>query len=120
MGYTAFHGCTSVENVVLPESLITIDYSAFGYCQSLKSITLPSKVMVVGEGAFYACNSLKQVYCKATTPPILGEANFYYETSEGYGYPLNCPIYVPIAALNTYKNNMYWSDYADYIVGYNF
>ena len=120
LGYTAFYGCTSVENVVLPESLITIDYLAFGYCQSLKSITLPSKVVVIGEGAFYACNSLKQVYCKATTPPILGEDNFYYETSEGDSYPLNCPIYVPIAALNTYKNNMYWSDYADYIVGYNF
>ena len=29
-------------------------------------------------------------------------------------------IYVPTASVSAYKAKQYWSDYADYIEGYNF
>ena len=40
----------------------------------------------------------------------------------GYGQilPIGCNIYVPAESVEAYKSAQYWSDYADYIVGYNF
>ena len=118
-GYTAFHG-SGIEKVVLPESLTSIGYSTFGYCMNLKEVVIPSNVTTVAEGAFYGCNSLKKVYCKPTTPPTLGDANFYYE-NHGSGAPLtDYVIYVPKSALNAYKNDMWWNEHVNHIVGYDF
>ena len=39
--------------------------------------------------------------------------NDYYE-------PIGCTIYVPTESVDAYKAAEYWSEYADYIVGYDF
>lgn len=120
LGYTAFYS-SSIESIVLPESLTSIGYLSFGYCTLLREIIIPSNVTSIEEGAFYACNSLEEIYCKSTIPPFLGEFNFYYEEEgEGKGIPLNCPIYVPSTALNSYKNNMFWELFVNNIIGYDF
>ena len=38
-----------------------IGYSAFHGCTSLKSVTIPSSVTEIGEGAFYGCTGLKSI-----------------------------------------------------------
>lgn len=40
---------------------------------------------------------------------------------DGYDYrPIGCKIYVPTASVSAYKAASHWSDYASYIVGYEF
>jgi hypothetical protein len=56
---------------------------------------------------------MTSVYCKSTTPPTGGNGMFG-------GNAANRKIYVPTASVNAYKSATYWSDYADYIVGYDF
>lgn len=47
----AFYQC-SVEKVILPEGLTTIEYSAFEDCASLYSINIPRSVQEIGDEAF--------------------------------------------------------------------
>ncbi|MBQ5807860.1 MAG: leucine-rich repeat domain-containing protein, partial [Tidjanibacter sp.] len=47
-----FHGCETVENYNLPESLTTIGTQAISYNTNLKSLTIPKNVTEIGEYAF--------------------------------------------------------------------
>lgn len=89
--YAAFSGCTSLESVLIPDSLIFIeDYAfwggesletvsfgkglqslgnfAFQNCVKIESISLPSGVKSIGHSAFLGCNSIK-----AISIPFVGE-----------------------------------------------
>ncbi|MBE6197949.1 MAG: leucine-rich repeat domain-containing protein [Rikenellaceae bacterium] len=118
IGSSAFSGCTSLTSVTIPDSVTSIrDYAFYG-CRSLTSITIPDSVTSIGWGAFEDCTSLKEVYCKPTTPPTGGCYMFSYYNS---GYKtIGCKIYVPTESVEAYKTAEYWSDYASYIVGYDF
>ncbi|MBR2976461.1 MAG: leucine-rich repeat domain-containing protein, partial [Alistipes sp.] len=110
--------CSSLTSVTIPVSVTTIEDDAFYYCSSLTSVTIGNSVTTIGISAFYNCTSLTSVYCKATTPPSLGDYVFkYYD--DGY-VNIGCPIYVPAESVKAYKAVSGWSDYTNYIVGYNF
>ena len=115
----AFSNCTGLTDVTIPDSVTTIDNNAFGGCEGLTSITIGSGVTTIRGFAFVSCPNLTSVYCKATTPPALGERVFqYYNGSE---YKNNaCPIYVPRASVDAYKSAASWSDYSSQIVAYDF
>ena len=55
----AFQNNSTLETVVLPNSITSIGKRAFGVCTKLKSITIPNSVIVIGDAAFYGCTSLK-------------------------------------------------------------
>ena len=113
IGAFAFENCSSLTSVTIPDSVTEIGIYAFRGCTSLTSITIPDSVTSIGYNAFYSCTALQEVYCKATTPPTVG-GNMFYNNASGR------KIYVPSASVSAYKSAAYWSDYADYIVGYNF
>ena len=113
----AFYLCSSLTSVTIPDSVTEIGYRAFHYCSSLTSVTIGNSVTSIGDYAFRDCTSLKEVYCKPTTPPTGGSYMFSYY--DGYK-PIGCEIYVPRNSVDAYKSAQYWSDYADYIVGFYF
>ena len=131
IGDTAFYQCTGLTSVNIPNSVTSIGVYAFADCYSLSSVNIPSGVTSIGEGAFgscsysltsvtigngvtsigsqafYCCSRLSSVTVEATTPPELG--------SEVFGVTNNCPIYVPSASVQVYKQTSGWRKYASRI-----
>lgn len=102
-----------VTEYTIPDNITSIESYAFGGCNSITSVTIPDSVTTIGYQAFQYCNSLTSVYCKATTPPTLGNNSFSYNGS-------GRKIYVPAASVEAYKGATNWSAYASAIVGYDF
>jgi len=105
-----FYDCSSLETITLPENLTAIGSSAFYGCSNLKSINIPENVTTIEDYTFSLCNKLEYVYLKPIVPPSLGNAGWRYIIE----------IYVPMEALEDYKNATGWAKYADKIVGYNY
>ena len=55
IGIYAFHGCTGLTSVTIPNSVTSIDYGAFYGCTGLTSITIPNSVTSIGIYAFSGC-----------------------------------------------------------------
>lgn len=108
-----FNSCSSLASITIPNSVTKIGKEAFASCTSLKSITIPYSVTKVGNSMFASCNSLTSVYCKPTTPPT---GDFYMFNNT----PSNKIIYVPRNSVDAYKSAQHWSDWTEYIVGYDF
>lgn len=66
---SAFDRCTSIESVVIPDSVITIKYHAFYECNALENLTIGNNVTTIGDSAFFNCASVKDLYIpnKVTT-----------------------------------------------------
>ena len=109
IGYHAFYSCGSLASVNIGDSVTTIGNYAFYYCTSLTSVNIGDSVTTIGNDAFCYCTSLKYVYCKATTPPALGNSNVFDYNASGRR------IIVPIGSGEAYKTATYWSEYANVI-----
>ena len=51
IGEYAFSGCEALENIILPESLQTIEHAAFEYC-GLKTVSFPASLTKIDYSAF--------------------------------------------------------------------
>ena len=58
----AFNGCSSLTSVILPEKVRSIGLYAFNGCSNLTDITIGNRVTDIHSKAFDNCNSLKEVY----------------------------------------------------------
>ena len=102
-----FQLCSGLTAVSLPDGLTEIGDYAFGNCTGLTAFTIPASVTTIGNRAFEYCTSLDEVLCKPATPPGGGTYMFYYAS--------DCPIYVPSASVEAYKDAQNWSIYASRI-----
>jgi hypothetical protein len=57
----AFHWCTLLTAITLPEGIRMIEDFAFSECHSLAAITLPKGVRMIGKSVFLGCNSLAAI-----------------------------------------------------------
>ena len=60
--YSAFSGCISLKKITMNKGIRTIDSWAFDGCTSLESITIPNFVKTIGNFVFQDCTSLKSIY----------------------------------------------------------
>ena len=57
----AFSDCSSLSNIVIPDSVTDIGDYVFFHCRSLSNIVIPDSVTDIGEGAFSDCRSLSNI-----------------------------------------------------------
>ena len=69
ISFAAFGGCSSLTNITIPDSVTTIEEQAFAWCESLTSIVIPKTVKQLGTFIFMRCTSLKNIYCEAESKP---------------------------------------------------
>ena len=120
----AFQSCTALASIDIPDSVTTIAFQAFAVtglrsvtipdsvaylgpecfarCGDLRSAVIGSGVTTVGEKAFSGCGGLTEIYLNPETPPSLG--------NNALDYTNDCPIYVPAASVEAYKQA--WPSYA--------
>ncbi len=77
-----FGGCTSLESVMLPKSLYFIGWETFSGCKSLKEITFEGPVERIGPLAFQNCASLTDVHFKAYFPTSKIRADAFHGCSK--------------------------------------
>lgn len=112
IGDSAF-GETAVEELNFLDSTFTTINATFRGSVALHTLYLPATLTEIGERTFEDCSSITSLYIAATTPPTLSRDAFNV-VAEGLS------IYVPAESVSAYKTTEVWSDYADYIVGYDF
>ena len=54
----AFHNCSSLTSVTIPESVTSIGEYAFSKCSSLSSVTIPNSITFIENYAFQDCSDL--------------------------------------------------------------
>ena len=107
-GGAAFDNCKALESFVIPGGLTAVPNGMFGYDISLKELDLPSTVSTINTNAFMYCSAMTTLIVRATTPPTLASTNAFTRV------PLK-HIYVPAAAVETYKAASNWSSYSSII-----
>ena len=77
IGESAFDGCTSLTSIDLSgcTSLTTIDWGAF-FGSALKSIELPESLTTIGPSAFEGCSSLKEIDLSNTKVDTIRQGTF--------------------------------------------
>lgn len=116
----------SIKKITIPEKvnghIVThIGTCAFQSCYSLETLVLPSTIKSIDNGGgryayktyspFIGCNSLKSIYIYSTTPPshtVDGRESFY-----GLGEESNSSVtvYVPATSLEAYRSS--WSYFSN-------
>lgn len=72
-----FDGCTLLNTVVIPETVVTIGEGAFWGCTALESINIPSSVTSLKNDAFHGCSSVISVIIPSTVT-YMGRGCFSY------------------------------------------
>ena len=75
IGRSAFSLCESLDNIVLPKSLIMLDAFAFSYNSLLRTIEIQENVNYIGDSVFHGCDSLESI--------IVSPLNSFYLSLDG-------------------------------------
>ena len=102
ISYAAFSECTSLRTVSLPKGLTDIGSMAFQQCSSLLSVVIPDSVKKIGSWVFSEDISLTVIKVLAVNPPT-GTERMFSNTQ--------CPILVPAASVEIYKQAPGWKVY---------
>lgn len=105
IGKEAFHNCTALRKVTIPNSVTSIGTSAFKDCSGLTSVTIPNSVTKIGWSAFAGCSGLTSVTNLALTPQSI-DSDVFYDVKTS-----NCKLYVKRESVDKYKNASVWKDF---------
>lgn len=88
----AFRECTSLCSINIPEGVKIIAFVTFDYCINLTDVTLPQTTEIIEASAFWGCKNLGSIKIPANTS-IIGSGAFYScpKLKTIYIYPLNPP-----------------------------
>lgn len=86
IGYSTFYGCTSLSKVKLSKKLKEIAENTFYGCSSLKNIIIPKSVLEIGYSAFENCTSLENIELPDGLTAIGISVDHYFHTSGCYSF----------------------------------
>ena len=73
--YTSAFSSSTAEEIIIPESVKTIDKLVFYSCTDLKNLTIKG-AETIGEGAFVSCNALENITISGNCKEIQGDEPF--------------------------------------------
>ena len=114
IGYEGFSG-VPVENIVIPESIDTINHYAFRECTDLKTADIPATIVYFGDRAFGDCIGLEKVYARLLEPEEAEYGNF--QTFAGVAVD-TCLLLVDDELVELYRATLPWSEFM-YIKGFS-
>lgn len=97
-----------IEEINLPETLISIGANVLTNCKNLRQIEIPVNVTEIGQATFQNCENLEKVVLQPLTPPTLGSYNHSGNQARWY---------VPDESLSDYQAATNWSAFASRIKG---
>lgn len=118
IGYRAFQGCSNLERISMGDQVVEIGGYAFGNCPDLKSVILSANLDRIGDDWFPKTNpflgsqKIEEIYCRSIVPP-----QYFDEQMDEFP---NMKFYVPEQSLELYKRHSGWSNFAKYMIGYNY
>ena len=129
---SAFINCSTIETVVLGDSIIEIGASAFYNCKGLQSITFGSNLRTIRDRAFVGCTALQDTVIIPATVSLIEEYAFaewecpisiLSETPATLGTEVfrdnnkkASHIILPCGKLETYKTAPNWSSFSSRFV----
>lgn len=67
---------TAIENLVLPEGVVSIEKGAFEDCSRLRTVYFPASLRYIGDESFGYCSNLTEIYSDAAIPPLMPATSF--------------------------------------------
>ncbi|MDA7681689.1 leucine-rich repeat domain-containing protein [Verrucomicrobiales bacterium] len=74
IGTSAFHNCTRLTSITIPDSVTSIGLVAFFKCTTLTSITIPDSVISIGDFTFRDCTNMTAITFLGDAPKVAGNA----------------------------------------------
>ncbi len=87
IGNETFLGCTSLNTIIIPDSVKTIGLKAFSGCTGIETISTCAKI--IGERSFEYCSNLKEFYAHEGTTDVLKFAFYDCRALTTIGIPLS-------------------------------
>lgn len=84
----AFEGCSSLAEITLPSTLMSIGNKSFSECSKLKSIHIPANVSTIGYAAFAQCTNLESITVDSSNPYFKIQNNCLVEELTNGSYRL--------------------------------
>lgn len=110
---TTFGSCSQLEEVIFPEGFLELGGGTFVECTSLKNPVLPETLSIISAvSTFYGCTGLESITFLSQYPPTVVDGEY---TNDMFDNTNDCPIYVPAASVDYYKQANGWSKYASRI-----
>ena len=107
----AFENCLSLTSVNIAKTVTHIGNYAFNSCSNLAgSLTIPKSVVSIGKRTFDNDSFIETVTCAAETPPSWDDISMF--TTNVYNHT---PLYVPIGSERTYMADQCWGQFATII-----
>ncbi len=91
-----------IKDLVIPNSVTSLNYYVFCNCSSFTSVTIPQSVKYIYQSAFYGCSGLTSVTCLNPQPPACDK----YAFSD-----YSVPLYVPQGSTLQYKAAEGWRNF---------
>ena len=64
-----FQGCSSLQSIIIPNSIVEIEDIAFIHCSNLKKVVIPSSVDIIGYRSFWSSCKDMVIYCAVKVKP---------------------------------------------------
>lgn len=104
----SFCGLSTIEEIILPNSVLSIDDYAFNSCSGVNKVVMPS-VHRIGHKAFENCSSIDTIISENSTPPICLSDSPSHNIATFNGVPMDAIIIIPCHSNDDYCNAEGWN-----------